>query len=221
MIYSQMKKFFLILISVLMGTAVFGQVDQKARDLLEQTSKKMQSYQSLSANFVFTMENTQLNIKEQNSGSLLLKGKKYQVHLPDLGMQVFSDGKTVWNFMEGANQVMITNAGDDSQGGIDPSVIFNIYREGYTFKFIEDKQEGGKTISYVDLFPGDKNAEFRKITVGVDKGKLMIHSLVTHGNDGNQYGIYVKDIKTDQAIAENEFLFDRSKYSNVEEIDFR
>ncbi len=216
-----MKKLFLLLISAIMCATVSGQTDQKAKDLLEQTSKKMQSYQSLSANFVFTMENAKMNIREQNSGSLLLKGKKYQVHLPDLGMKVYSDGKTVWNFMEAANQVMITNVGDDSQGGIDPSVIFNIYQEGYTFKFIEEKQESGKTISYVDLFPGDKNAEFRKITVGVDKGRLMIHSLVTHGNDGNQYGIYVKDIKTDQAIAENEFLFDRSKHNNVEEIDFR
>jgi len=216
-----MKQLFLILISALMVSTVYGQNDQKAKDLLEQTSKKMQSYQTLSANFIFTMENVKMNIRENNSGSLLLKGKKYQVHLPDLGMKVFSDGKTVWNFMEAANQVMITNVGDDSQGGIDPSVIFNIYQEGYTFKFIEEKQESGKTISYVDLFPGDKNAEFRKITVGVDKGRLMIHSLVTHGNDGNQYGIYVKDIKTDQAIAENEFLFDLSKHTNVEEIDFR
>lgn len=216
-----MNKFFLIIINVLIAASVYGQSDQKAKDLLERTSKKMQSFQTLTANFVFTMENSRMNIKEQNSGSLLLKGKKYQVQLPDLGMQVYSDGKTVWNFMSAANQVMITNAGDDSQGGIDPSAIFNIYQEGFTFKTIGDKQESGKTISYVDLFPDDKNAEFKKITVGVDVAKLMVHSLVTHGNDGNQYGIYVKEFKTDQNIADSEFVFNKSKYPNAEEIDFR
>jgi outer membrane lipoprotein-sorting protein len=216
-----MKKIIPVIITILFAVAVYGQSDQKAKDLLEKTSKKMQSYKTLSANFVFTMENSKMNIKEQNSGSLLLKGKKYQVQLPDLGMQVFSDGKTVWNFMSAANQVMVTNAGDDSQGGIDPSVIFNIYQEGYTFKSIGDKQESGRTISYVDLFPDDKNAEFKKITVGVDMDKLMIHSLVTHGNDGNQYGIYVKEFKTDQNIADNEFVFNKGKYPNIEEIDFR
>lgn len=216
-----MNKFFLIIITVLIAASVYGQSDQKAKDLLERTSKKMQSFQTLTANFVFTMENSRMNIKEQNSGSLLLKGKKYQVQLPDLGMQVYSDGKTVWNFMSAANQVMITNAGDDSQGGIDPSAIFNIYQEGYTFKTIGDKQESGKTISYVDLFPDDKNAEFKKITVGVDVAKLMVHSLVTHGNDGNQYGIYVKEFKTDQNIADSEFVFNKAKYPNAEEIDFR
>ena len=216
-----MKKIISIIITILFAVSVYGQSDQKAKDLLEKTSKKMQSYQTLSANFVFTMENSKMNIKEQNSGSLLLKGKKYQVQLPDLGMQVYSDGKTVWNFMSAANQVMVTSAGDDSQGGIDPYVIFNIYQEGYTFKSIGDKQESGKTISYVDLFPEDKNAEFKKITVGVDVAKLMIHSLVTHGNDGNQYGIYVKEFKTDQNISDNEFVFNKGKYPNIEEIDFR
>jgi len=216
-----MKRFFLFVAIALSVVSVSGQSDQKAKDLLEQTSKKMQSYSSLSANFIFTMENPKMNIKEQNSGSLLLKGTKYQVLLPDLGMKVYSDGKTVWNLMEAANQVMITNVGDDSQGGIDPSAIFNIYQEGYTFKFVEDKQESGKTISYVDLFPQDKNAEFNKIRVGVDKNNLMVQSLVTFGKDGNQYGIYVKEFKTGQNIADSEFVFDKSKHKNIEEIDFR
>jgi outer membrane lipoprotein-sorting protein len=216
-----MNRMITLLISVLITLSVYGQNDQKAKELLEQTSKKMQSHQSLSANFSFTMENAKMNIREQNNGSLLLKGKKYQVNLPDLGMKVFSDGKTVWNFMEDAGQVMLTNVGDDSQGGIDPSAIFNIYQEGYSFRFVEEKQEGGKTISYVDLFPDDKNTEFTKIRVGVDKNSLMVNSLVTHGKDGNQYGIYVKDFKTGQPIADSEFVFDKTKHPNVEELDLR
>lgn len=216
-----MKRFITWIASILIVISVSAQNDQKAKELLEQTSKKMQSYTSMSASFEFTMENSQMNIREKNNGSLLMKGKKYQVNLPDLGMRVYSDGKTVWNFMESAGQVMITHAGDDSQGGLDPSVIFNVYQEGYTFKFIEEKQESGKTISYVDLFPQDKNAEFSRIRVGVDKNSLMVHSLVTHGNDGNQYGIYVTDYKTDQTIADTEFVFDKNKFRNVEEIDFR
>ncbi len=216
-----MNRIITLFVSLFVVLAVSAQSDQNAKSLLEQTSKKMQSYASMSANFVFTMENSRMNIKEENSGSLLLKGKKYQVNLPDLGMKVYSDGKTVWNLMEAAGQVMITNVGDDSQGGIDPSAIFNIYQEGYTFKFVEDKQEGGKTISYVDLFPDDKNAEFSKIRVGVDKSGLMVQSLITHGKDGNQYGIYVRDYKTGLAIADSEFVYDKTKHRNIEEIDFR
>lgn len=216
-----MKKILFIVLNICISVAVFAQSDQKAGDLLAQASKKMQSFQTMSANFIFTMENSRMNIKEQNSGSILLKGKKYQVQLPDLGMEVFSDGITVWNLMKQAGQVMITNVGDDSQSSIDPSVIFNVYKEGFSYKFVEDKQEAGKTISYIDLFPDDKNAEYSKIRVGVDKSGQMVHSLVTHGKDGNQYGIYVKDYKTNQPIADSEFVFSESKYPGIETIDFR
>lgn len=216
-----MKRFFLILLNFLVISAVTAQTDQKAKELLEQTSKKMQSFQSLSANFSFTMENKKMNIREQNSGSLLLKGNKYHVRLPDLGMQVYSDGATVWNFMESAGQVMVSNVGDDSQGVIDPSSIFNVYKEGYSYKFLEEKSENGKVINYVDLIPSDRNAEFTKISVGIDKAAMMVHSLVTHGKDGNLYGIYVRDFKTNQNIPDSEFVFDRQKHANVEWIDFR
>jgi len=216
-----MKRGFISFVAILAMMTAMGQNDQKARELLEQTSKKMQSYQTLSANFQFTMENKNMGINEQNSGSLLLKGKKYLVKLPDLGMEVYCDGKSVWNHMKSANQVMVSNVGDDSQGVIDPSAIFNVYQEGYQYKFVADKTENGKVISYVDLIPQDRNVEFSKISVGIDKAKLMVQSLVTHGNDGNQYGILVKDFKTDQVIDDKAFVFDKTKFPGVEEIDFR
>ena len=82
-----------------------AQTDQKARQILEQASKKMQSFQTISVAFSFTMENTKMNIHEKNNGLLLMKSKKYQVKLPDMGMQIFSDGQTVWNYMKEASQV--------------------------------------------------------------------------------------------------------------------
>lgn len=216
-----MKNFFLLLAGFMLTGIVFGQNDPKAKEILEQVSKKTQSYSTLSASFVFTMENKRENLKEQNSGSLLLKGKKYQVKLPDLGLQVFSDGVTVWNYMEAANQVTINHAGDDSQGVLDPASIFKVYEQGYNTKFVAEKQEGGKTVIYIDLFPQDNNKEFTKITVAIDKAKMMIHSLITFGKDGNQYGIAVKELKTDLPVADSEFVFNKSKYGDVEVVDFR
>jgi outer membrane lipoprotein-sorting protein len=215
-----MRKFF-VLTSLMIAFTVSAQNDQKARAILEETSKKMQSFQTISASFSFTMDNAKMNIREKNSGSLLMKGAKYQVKLPDMGMQVFSDGKTVWNFMQDANQVTISSAGDENQGVIDPTSIFNVYQEGYTYKFIEDKTIGGKTISYIDLIPVDKNKEFTNLTVGIEKAKMIVNSLVTHGKDGNLYGIYVNEFKTDQPIPESEFIFKKEQHKDIEVIDFR
>ncbi len=215
-----MRKLFLLAF-VAVTVAVSAQNDPKARALLEETSLKMQSFQTISATFTFTMENAKMNIREKNSGSLLLKGEKYQVRLPDMGMQVYCDGKTVWNYMEEARQVTISNAGDQDQGFIDPTTIFNVYQEGYQYKFIEEKTINGKLIAYIDLIPLDKTKEFSKLTVGVEKGRLIVNSLVTHGKEGNLYGIYVNDFKTNTALADTEFVFNTAQHKDVEAVDFR
>jgi outer membrane lipoprotein carrier protein len=211
----------LIIICSFIFFSVSAQVDQKARQILEQASKKMQSFQTISVDFTFTMENTKMKINEKNSGLLLMKGEKYQVKLPDLGMLVFSDGKTVWNYMKEANQVTISNAGEEGQGIIDPTTIFNVYQEGFTYKFIEDKSVNGKLISYVELVPVDKTKEYSKMVAGIEKEKQLIFSLVTFGKDENQYGIYVNDFKSNQPIADSDFVFNKAKFGDVEVVDFR
>jgi outer membrane lipoprotein carrier protein len=215
-----MKKILIIIYTFIFFSAT-AQVDQKARQILEQASKKMQSFQSMSIAFTFTMENAKMNIHEKNVGSLLMKGEKYQVKLPDMGMQVFSDGKTVWNYMKEANQVTISNAGDEGQGVIDPTTIFNVYQEGFIYKFLEDITVNGKVISYVELTPVDKTKEFNKMQAGIEKEKQLIYSLVTFGKDGNKYGIYVNDFKSNLPFADSDFVFDKAKFKDVEVVDFR
>jgi outer membrane lipoprotein carrier protein len=214
-------KTLLFIIAISTNLILSAQNDPKAKSLLEQTSNKMQSFQTISASFTFTMENAKMNVHEKNSGSLLMKGEKYQVKLPDMGMQVFSDGKTVWNIMKEANQVTISNSGDQGEGSIDPTTIFNVYQEGYTYRFVEDKNVNGETISFVELIPSDKTKEFTKLLVGIVKDKLLVNSLVTYGKDGNLYGIYVNDFKSNQPVADSEFIFDKSKYPGIEIVDFR
>jgi len=215
-----MKKYLLIVCSVLF-LGVSAQNDQKARMILEQASKKMQSFQTISIAFTFTMENAKMNINEKNNGTLLMKGKKYQVKLPEMGMLVFSDGQTVWNYMKEANQVTISSAGDVEQGVIDPNTIFNVYQQGFNYRFLEDKTVGGKTISYVELLPVDKTKEYSRMVAGIEKDKQLIYSLVTHGKDGNQYGIYVSDFKSNQPYPDGEFTFNKAGYPGVEIVDFR
>jgi outer membrane lipoprotein carrier protein len=215
-----MKKILIIICSFIFFS-VSAQVDQKARLILEQASKKMQSFETISVDFTFTMENVKMKIHEKNSGLLYMKGDKYQVKLPDMGMQVFSDGKSVWNYMKEANQVTISNAGEEGQGVIDPTTIFNVYQEGFTYKFIEDKPVNGKVISYVELVPVDKAKEYSKMVAGIEKEKQLIFSLVTFGKDENQYGIYVNNFKSNLPIADSDFVFNKAKFGDVEVVDFR
>lgn len=214
-------KSILIIVAVLL-TASFTQAqDAKAKQILDEVSAKTRTYTSIYADFIFSMENTEMEIDEKNEGSIKLKGQKYCVQLPDVGIEVFSDGITLWNYMKEGNQVTISDIDDESSELMDPSSIFTIYERGFKSEFVAEKKLGSKTVYQINLFPDSDEHEVSKIEVAIDKATMMIYTATLHGTDGNLYGILVKNMETDNNFTDADFVFNKANYSDVEEIDFR
>jgi outer membrane lipoprotein-sorting protein len=188
--------------------------------ILDKVSEKTRSFSTISADFSFSMKNEEMEIDERNDGSIKIKGQKYCVELPDAGLTVFSDGTTLWNYMKDGNQVTISNIEDEESELMDPSAIFSIYEKGFDSKFIAEKKAGGKTVYQIDLFPDSDEYDVSKITLLIDKSTMMIHSALLYA-DGNLYGIEVKKLESNKDFPDSEFVFDASKYDDVEIIDFR
>jgi outer membrane lipoprotein carrier protein len=212
----------IILMSAVLFVAIFSTAqNNKAKDILDKVSEKTSSFSTIAADFSFSMENKEMEIDEKNEGSIKLKGQKYSVVLPEIGIQVFSDGITLWNYMKNGNQVTVSNIDDESSDLMDPSAIFNIYEKGFDSKFISEKVLGNKTIYQIDLFPGSDEYDVSKITVFINKATVMIQSAILYGTDGNLYGIEVKNMETNKDFPDSDFVFDASKFDDVEIIDFR
>jgi len=208
-------------IVLLVSIYTWAQQDRRAIDILEKVSEQTRSFKTISADFIFSMQNIEMEINEKNEGSIKLKGLKYSVDLPDIGLLVFSDGITLWNYMKDGNQVIVSDVDDGSSDLTDPSALFSIYEKGFDSKFISEKQVGSKSLYQIDLFPGNDEYDVSKITLSVDKTSMMIHSAILFGTDGNLYGIEVKNVKTNIDIPDSEFIFDAGKFNDVEIIDFR
>ena len=213
----------ILLMGVVLFATLFAQAqqDMKAKNILDEVSKKAQSYKTISADFVFTMQNKEMEINEKNEGTIKLKGKKYVVNLPDVGVKVFSDGQTVWNYMKDGNQVTISNMDDQSNELMDPSSLFSIYEKGFKSKFVAEKKEGSKIYEQIDLFPENEEQDVSKVTILIDKATMMIHSAELFGTDGNLYGIQVKKLNTNKEFPDSDFVFNSSDYKDVEIIDLR
>lgn len=206
---------------VLAVVTTWAQNDKKAKDILDKVSEKTRSFSTISADFSFSMKNVEMDIDEKNEGSIIIKGQKYFVHLPDAGVSVYSDGKTIWNYMKDGNQVTVTNADDESSELMDPSSLFTIYERGFKSKYIGEKKAGSKTLWQIDLFPDNDEYDVSKITLLIDKATYMINSAELNGTDGNLYIIKVKNLKTDKPFSDSDFIFDASKFNDVEVIDLR
>jgi len=211
----------MIIVALLAVNVSVAQTDAKAKEILDEVSAKTKTFKSMSADFVFSMVNDEMDIDEHNEGSIKVKGQKYAVKLPDLGVEVFSDGKTIWNYMKDGNQVTISSIEDDSSELMDPSSIFSIYERGFRSEYKGEVVENGKTRYRIDLFPDSDEYDVTKIEVSIDKNTMMLSSATLYATDDNLYTIEVKKMDTGNDFPDSDFVFDAGKYGDVEVIDFR
>jgi len=216
-----MKLIVIIIGALLVANVSMAQSDAKAKEILDEVSAKTKTFKSLSADFVFSMVNEEMDIDEHNEGTIKVKGQKYTVKLPELGVEVFSDGITIWNYMKDGNQVTISNVDDEASELMDPSSIFSIYERGFRSEYIGEEQENGKTVYRIDLFPDSEEYDVTKIEVSIAKDDMMLSSATLYATDDNLYTIEVKKMETGADIPDADFVFDASKYGDVEVIDFR
>ncbi len=198
-----------------------AQQDVKAKQILDEVSKKTRAYKSISADFIFSLENKMMGINEKNEGSIKLKEQKYVVNLPEIGIKVYSDGKTLWNYMESGNQVTISGMEDAGSNLMDPSAVFTIYEQGFRSKFIGEKNSAAGVNYEIELYPDSNEYEVSKIQLFIGKTDKMIKSARLSGTDGNIYGIEIKKMETDSNFPDSFFVFNPADYKDVEIIDFR
>ena len=212
-----MKLFFLscfLFVSTMFSVA---QQDARAKQILDEVSRKTRAYQSIQADFTFSMENKMMDIQEKNDGSIQMKGRKYAVSLPEIGIKIYSDGQNVWNYMEAGNQVTISSLEESENNLMDPSSLLTIYEHGFRSKFI-----GEKNAQYeIELYPDSNEFEVTKIQLFIGKTDKMIKSARLSGTDGNTYGIEIKKMETSVDIPDASFVFNPSRYKDIEVIDYR
>jgi outer membrane lipoprotein carrier protein len=193
--------------------------DPDAKKILDAVSAKFKTYKTVNAGFTYKVENAAGKALSTKKGTILMKGTKYQVNFG--GQQIFCNGTTVWNYDKSANEVTISNL-DGSSGMITPQKLFtDFYDKDFYYILNGEKKIGTKTVQEIEMTPVDKSKPFHKVYVQVDKSARTIYSTKVLENGGNRYSYTVSTIKTNAPIADNQFLFDKSKYPGVEEIDLR
>lgn len=219
-----MKKIYATLALVSLIATSFAQSnatknDPAATAILSAVSEKFKTFKTVQATFTYKVEDAKGKIVSTKTGTVMMKGTKYRVSFG--GQEIFSDGKTVWNYDKSAKEVTISNL-DASNGMITPQKLFtNFYDKDFYSLLNGEKKIGSRTIQEIEMTPTDKSKSFHKVYVQVDKNAKTIYSTRVLENGGNKYSYTVSSMKTNAALADNLFMFDKAKYPGVEEVDLR
>lgn len=216
-----MKKIYSILFLAMFAISAAAQTtnDPEAKAILDGVSTKFKTFTTVQANFSYKVENASGKALSSKTGTIKMKGTKYNIVFN--GQEIFCNGTTVWNYDKGANEVTISKL-DASSGMITPQKLFtNFYDKDFYYLLTGEKKVGAKTVQEIEMTPVDKSKPFHKVYVQVDKAAKTIYSTKVLENAGNRYTYTVTSMKTNAVLADNIFVFDKSKHPGVEEVDLR
>jgi chaperone LolA len=216
-----MRKLYAIVAFLGLGfsTIAQGKSDPEAKKVLDAVSAKFKTFSSVQAGFSYKVEDAKGKAMSTKTGTIWMKGNKYKVSFG--GQEIFSDGKTVWNYDKSANEVTVSNL-DPSGTGITPQKLFtNFYDSDFLYLLNGEKKVGAKTLQEIEMTPNDKSKNFHKVYLQVDKTAKTIYSTKVLEKAGNKYTYTVTSMKTNATMADNTFTFDKKKYPGVDEVDLR
>ncbi|HTN06119.1 outer membrane lipoprotein carrier protein LolA [Agriterribacter sp.] len=196
-----------------------GTNDPAAKKILDGVTAKFKTYQSVKADFVLQIENAAGKVQGTKKGTAYMKGNQYKVELTD--QQIFCNAQKIWTYDKNANEVQISKF-DPSGDSFTPQKIFtNFYEKDFLYKLNGEKKEGGKTVQEIELTPTDKNKNFFKVLVSVDKATKNIISTRLFEKNGNRYSYNVTSFVPNAKIDNSFFVFNAAKYPGVEVIDLQ
>jgi len=213
-----MKKSIFIFIGIIVANVAIAQYDPKALEILEAMSKKYKAIPSFEVNFTQTLTNESAGVKDEIKAKFTVKGEKYKLELAE--QQVYNNGTTVWTYLPSSKEVNVDNF-DPKSEDLTPSKMFEIYKKGFKYLLLGEKNEGGVLCDEVDLVPEKKDAQYFKIKMMISKKDKSVQSWTMFDRSGNRYKNtitkFVPNSKADDAF----FTFDPKKYPGVEVIDLR
>lgn len=204
-------------LSILLINTALSQ-DKVAESILKDLSEKTSSYTSISAKFIYEMDNADAKIHEEQLGTLMVMGNSYKVNIA--GQQVVCDGKTIWTYLPDASEVQINSVDETDESAFTPTKLLSSYTEDYKAKNVKEVTFKNRTVYAIELEPlKDKN--YKSVELKIDKEKLNITQLTIHDKSKNVFKYTVNDFQSNIPLKPSDFTFDPSKYPGVEVIDMR
>jgi len=209
-----MKRFYAVLLAIIITNMVIAQNDPNAKKILDAVSAKVKTFKGISASFVIKSITSKGKDNGSKSGTISIKGQKYL--LKQDKNEIICDGNKTYTY-DPANKTITVSAADDANQTLTPqNLLSNFYDKDFTYKLISSKGN----FHEVELVPNDKRKNFQKVNVFIDKSKSMITKARVLDKSNNTIEFSLSNLNTKVVLTDNLFTFIRTKYpADVEVLD--
>lgn len=200
-----------------------AQQDPAAKQILDKFAQKAQSSYPIKIGFEYVYESVIDNETYSDTGELIIDGNKYYLVIGE--SEIFCNGEILWNHAVTAGEVYISNsentAANDEFFLSNPENLFSFYDTDFKYRLTGEIEFMGEEYYQVDLFPKDLNKSYHTITMLIHQQDYHLYSLETRGKQGVNHTITIFEYSLKHKVANDQFIFDPSRYPEIEVIDTR
>ena len=187
--------------------------NKKAVQILDKMSNLYKSMTSFSSTFEYSMVNLDEDIEDSFQGKIIIKEEKYLLKIE--GQEIINDGETVWTYIPELNEVNISTFESDDQE-ISLNNVFDLYKDGFEQNYLSEDNKYHK----IELYPEDESKSYYEILILINKVDFSMYNFSVFDKSNTKYVYKINDFK-EEKIDDSFFIFDSSKYPDIEIIDFR
>jgi outer membrane lipoprotein-sorting protein len=207
-----MKQLFSIFLISFIACTLQAQDAKKAKELLDQVSAKVKSYDNIVIDFKYSLNNPKERINQESNGNVALKGNLY--HLNFMGVIKIFDGKKVFTIVPEDEEVTQENFDANDEKAVTPNKMLTFFNTGYKYAWDIPQNVKGRKIQFVKLTPNSAKDTRKEVLVGIDTQTKHIYTVIEVGKNGTKTTLTVNSFKTNQPLSKNHFTFTKSKYPN-------
>lgn len=204
------KQIVFLLFTSVLSIQLNAQDTKAAQKLLNQVSTKIASFETMTFEFDYVLENRQENIKQETNGSVTVSGDRYKLLF--LGAEQLFDGKKTYTIVPENEEITITSVEETEDIGINPSKLLYFYKEGYAFQWDIKQNVMERTIQFIKLIPTEENKDVDYLLLGIDTIKKTIYRLIEIGSNQTRTTLTISNFVPNVKLTSNFFEFDASLY---------
>jgi len=208
----KMKRILSVVFVLFIGLSTHAQDAKKAKELLDEVTAKVKSYNNIVIDFKYSLSNPKEKINQESNGNVAIDGNLYNLNF--MGVTKIFDGKKVYTIVPEDEEITIENFDASDYKAISPDKMLTFFNSGFKYTWDELQNVKGRKIQFIKLTPNSAKDARKEILMGIDTQTKHIYNVIEVGKNGSKTTLIVNSFKTNQPLSKNHFTFTKSKYPN-------
>ncbi len=202
---------------------LFGLLGAQQNSLADRYLQGVSSQFDMKESYLIQMDYVREDIMRETyaegEGTIWMKGLKYKIAVDEY--IVYYDGNKLYSLNKEAEEVYVSVPDPDQPGYLQavPIRIIKAYEQDFKYMYMGEKPFLGKERVEIQLYPNDLTGPYSMLKMFINPNTLKLEGILLKHKEGIQYTMMLSDIKGNQQLDDETFVFNPAEYPNTEIIE--